>query len=84
MAMSEEIIIYTTYDSFEADCIVALFESNKIPVYKKMNGSGEFLSIVFGASTTQSIDLIIPAEAEDMAVDLLIGAGYLTEDEENE
>ena len=79
--MSEELAIYTTFDSFQADCIVALLESVDIPAYKKMSGAGQVLSVIFGASTTQSIDIIIPSEAEELAVNTLIEAGYMTESE---
>ena len=44
----EEITIFTTYDSFEADRVRAALESEKIPSYKKSHGAGDYLGVYFG------------------------------------
>ncbi len=77
--MNEELLIYTTYDSFEADRIIAALKSCEIPAYKREHGAGQYLSIYMGANTTQSIDIIIPEQAEEKAVELLMDMGLIEE-----
>ena len=77
--MNEELLLYTTYDSFAADQILALLKTNDIPAFKREHGAGQMLSIFMGSNFTQGIDIYIPASAEDAAVDLMVEAGYLTE-----
>ena len=78
----EEITIFTTYDSFEADRVRAALESEKIPSYKKSYGAGDYLGVYFGRTNINEIEIVIPAEAEDKASDVLESMGYTREDEE--
>lgn len=73
----EELLIYTTYDSFEADRIIAALGSEGIPAFKREKGAGQYLSIIMGVNTTQPIDIYIPKTAEKKAVDLLEDMGLL-------
>ena len=74
---SNEVSIYNTFDSFEADSVVALLKGEGIPSYKREHGAGQYLSILFGANTTQNIEIIIPEDCEDRALHALEGAGFL-------
>ena len=75
---SKEVTIYNTFDSFEADSVVALFEAEGIPSYKREHGAGQYLSILFGTNTTQSIEIVIPQDCEERALEALEGAGFLS------
>lgn len=79
-----ELTIFTTYDSFEADSVVALLKAEDIPSYKREHGAGQYLSIIFGTNTTQSIEIVIPEECEERALQVLEGAGFIetVDDEE--
>ena len=71
----EEITIFTTYDSFEADRIRAALESEKIPSYKRSHGAGDYLGVYFGRTNINEIEIVIPAEAEEKASAVLEGIG---------
>ena len=73
--MDEELLLYTTYDSFEAERILAMLRSNDIPAFKREHGAGQYLNIIMGMNTTQSIDIIVPAAAEEAAAGLLAEMG---------
>ena len=77
--MNEERLIYTTYDSFEADQVIAMLKSNGIPAYKREHGAGQYLSLFMGMNTTQCIDIIIPSQAEQKAAELLVDMGLMEE-----
>ena len=81
---SKEVSVYNTFDSFEADSVVALLKSEGIPSYKREYGAGQYLSILFGTNTTQSIEIVIPEECEERAFQALEDAGFLSpmEDED--
>ena len=74
-----EVKIYTTFDSFEADQVAATLEYYGIPSYKKVKGSGQYIGIIMGHMTTHQIDIYVPAEAADRAVDILTETGFLQE-----
>ena len=76
---SQELSIFKTYDSFEAEKVVALLEAEGIPSYKREHGAGQYLSIIFGTNTTQCIEILIPESCEEKAVHALEGAGYIDE-----
>ena len=80
----EEITIFTTYDSFEADRIRAALESEKIPSYKRSHGAGDYLGVYFGRTNINEIEIVIPAEAEEKASGILEGMGYTRGDVEPE
>ena len=80
----EEITIFTTYDSFEADRIRAALESEKIPSYKRSHGAGDYLGVYFGRTNISRIEIVIPAEAEEKASAVLEGMGYTRGDMEPE
>ena len=71
----EELTIYTTNSSFEADQIIAAFSDAGIPAYKREHGAGQLIGIVFGASRSASIDIVIPASAENEAIVILTDMG---------
>ncbi|WP_026518630.1 putative signal transducing protein [Butyrivibrio sp. MC2021] len=79
-----EVTIFNTYDSFEADSIVALLKLEDIPSYKREHGAGQYLSILFGTNTTQSIEIVIPEECEERALEALEGAGFIEASEEDD
>ena len=47
----EEKLIYTTYDSFEAEQIIAALASGGIPAYKREKGAGQYVSIFLGRNS---------------------------------
>lgn len=77
----EELTIFTTYDSFEADQIITALQDADIPAYKREAGSGQYMKIVYGMNSTQAIDIVIPASAEDAAVDILADIGLINNDD---
>ena len=74
---TEDLSIYTTYDSFEADKVIALFKSEGIPSYKREHGAGQYLSIILGTNTTQAIEIVIPESSEEKARQLLETSGII-------
>ena len=73
----EEKIIFKTYNSFEADQILASFQDAGIPAYKLEHGLGQLAEIAAGMSRTSLIEIIVPEEAEDAADEILINMGLL-------
>ena len=83
--MSEsEVKIYTTFDSFDADQVIATLEYHGIPSVKRVKGSGQYVGIIVGRMTTHEIDVYVPGEAVDQAVDILTETGFLEETAESE
>ena len=81
--MSEsEIKIYTTFDSFEADQVISTLAYYDIPSVKRVKGSGQYIGILMGHMTTHEIDVYVPDEAVDRAVEILTETGFLQEAEE--
>ena len=83
--MSEsEVKIYTTFDSFEADQVIATLASYDIPSVKRIKGSEQYIGILMGHMTTHEVDVFVPGEAVDRAVDILTRTGFLQETPEDE
>ena len=81
--MSEsEIKIYTTFDSFDADQVISTLAYYDIPSVKRVEGSGQYIGILMGHMTTHEIDVYVPDEAVDRAVEILTETGFLQEAEE--
>lgn len=81
--MSEsEIKIYTTFDSFDADQVISTLAFYDIPSVKRVKGSGQYIGILMGHMTTHEIDVYVPDEAVDRAVEILTETGFLQEAEE--
>lgn len=81
--MSEsEIKIYTTFDSFDADQVISTLAYYDIPSVKRVKGSGQYIGILMGHMTTHEIDVYVPDEAVDRAVEILTETGFLQEAEE--
>lgn len=76
---TSETKIYTTFDSFEADQVIATLEIYGIPSVKRVEGSGEYIEILMGHMTTHEISVYVPEEAADRAVDILTETGLLQE-----
>ena len=76
---TSEIKIYTTFDSFDADQVIATLEYYDIPSVKRIRGSGQYIGILMGHMTTHEIDVYVAEEAVDRAVDILTETGFLQE-----
>ena len=76
---TEEVKIYTTFDSFEADQVISTLAYYDIPTVKRVEGSGQYIGILMGHMTTHEIDVYVPGDAADKAVDILIETGFLQE-----
>ena len=76
----EDVKIFTTYDSFEADQVTATLEYYDIPSYKRVAGSGQYIGILMGHMTTHEISIYVSEKAAAEAVDILIQAGFLREE----
>lgn len=76
----DELLIFTTYDSFEADRIIAALGSSGIPAFKREKGAGQYLSIIMGVNRIQPIDIYIPESAQEQAVTILMQMGLITEE----
>ena len=74
---TSEIKIYTTFDSFDADQVIATLEYYDIPSVKRVRGSGQYIGILMGHMTTHQIDIYVPADAANRAVDILTETGFL-------
>ena len=81
---TSEIKIYTTFDSFDADQVIATLEYYGIPSVKRIRGSGQYIGILMGHMTTHEINIFVPDEAVDKAVDILTETGFLEETPEEE
>ena len=79
-----EVKIYTTFDSFDADQVIATLASYDIPSVKRIKGSGQYIGILMGHMTTHEIDVFVLGEAVDRAVDILTSTGFLQETPEDE
>ena len=77
-----EIKIYTTFDSFDADQVISTLAYYDIPSVKRVKGSGQYIGILMGHMTTHEIDVYVPDEAVDRAVEILTETGFLQEAEE--
>ena len=80
----EEVKIYTTFDSFEADQVISTLAYYDIPTVKRVEGSGQYIGILMGHMTTHEINIFVPDEAVDKAVDILTETGFLEETPEEE
>ena len=76
---TSEIKIYTTFDSFDADQVIATLEYYGIPSVKRIRGSGQYIGILMGHMTTHEIDVYVAEEAVDRTVDILTETGFLQE-----
>ena len=86
---TEEVKIYTTFDSFEADQVISTLAYYElayydIPTVKRVEGSGQYIGILMGHMTTHEINIFVPDEAVDKAVDILTETGFLEETPEEE
>ena len=69
--MSEsEVKIYTTFDSFDADQVIATLEFHGIPSVKRIKGSGQYIGILMGNMTTHEMGVYVLGGAVDKAVDM--------------
>ena len=76
---TSEVKIYTTFDSFDADQVIATLEYYDIPAVKRVKGSGQYVGIIVGRMTTHEIDVYVAEEAVEKAVDILTETGFLGE-----
>ncbi len=76
---TSEIKIYTTFDSFNADQVIATLEYYDIPSVKRIKGSGQYIGILMGHMTMHEINIYVAEEAVDRAVDILTETGFLKE-----
>ena len=74
-----EVKIYTTFDSFEADQVIATLALYDIPSVKRMKGSGQYIGILMGHMTTHEINIYVAEEAVDQAVGILTETRFLKE-----
>ena len=79
MEFESEVKIFTTFDSFEADQVCATLEYNDIPSVKRIKGSGQYVGILFGHTTTHEVSVYVPGEAVEKAVQILTETGFLQE-----
>ena len=79
---TSEVKIYTTFDSFDADQVIATLEYYGIPSVKRIRGSGQYIGILMGHMTTHEIDVYVAEEAVEKAVDILTETGFLGEMQE--
>ena len=68
---TEEVKIYTTFDSFEADQVISTLAYYDIPTVKRVEGSGQYIGILMGHMTTHEINIFVPDEAVDKAIEIL-------------
>ena len=76
---ASEVKIYTTFDSFEADQVVATLQQYGIPSVKRTEGSGQYIGILMGHMTTHEVSVYVPGEAVEKAVDVFTETGFLQE-----
>lgn len=84
MSTPEEIKIYTTFDSFDADQVISTLAYYDIPSVKRVEGSGQYIGILMGHMTTHEIDVYVPDEAVDKAIEILTETGFLKDVPEKE
>jgi type III secretory pathway lipoprotein EscJ len=81
---TEEVKIYTTFDSFDADQVISTLAYYDIPTVKRVEGSGQYIGILMGHMTTHEINIFVPDEAVDKAIEILTETGFLEEAPEEE
>ena len=74
-----EVTIYTTFDSFDADQVIATLALYDIPSVKRIKGSGQYIGILMGHMTTHEINIYVAEEAVDKAVGILTETGFMQE-----
>ena len=74
-----EVKIYTTFDSFEADQVIATLALYDIPSVKRMKGSGQYIGILMGQMKTHEINIYVAEDAVDQAVGILTETEFLKE-----
>ncbi len=62
------VYLCTVNNSFEADLLMSKLRAEGIPSEKKHIGSAGYLEVVFGANTIGAIELYVPAECLEDAV----------------
>lgn len=70
----EPVLLASLTDTNEADRLEALLESAGVPVTRKYEGAGQYLSIV-GALPYLGVDLYVPADCREEAAELLAAFG---------
>ncbi|MBP2651341.1 MAG: hypothetical protein H6Q74_2166 [Firmicutes bacterium] len=72
----------TAIDPIEAEIVLALLNSNGIPVLKKFRGPGGYLEIYMG-TTIYGVDLYVPAELAEEARSIIANTPELGDEETN-
>ena len=76
----DPVLVIQAVDDLEADRIEAALSDGGIPVSRQYTGPISFLKTITGNSSG-SVQLYVPAQAEDKAVEILIGIGALESSE---
>lgn len=66
------VYLCTARDSFEADIYESKLEGEGIPCLKRYRGAGNFLEITMGVNSTFPIDMYVPKEALEDALNIVV------------
>ena len=65
------VYLCTVNESFEADLLMSKLRAEGIPSEKKYIGSAGYMEVVFGANTIGSIEIYVPQECLEDAVNII-------------
>lgn len=75
----KEVLLTTASNSFEAETLEALLQSNDIPVLKKYREAGAYLEIYMGSSNF-GVDIYVASDMYDKAKEILESSPEYDED----
>lgn len=75
------VYLTTANNSLEADILESKLRSENIPVVKKYKGAGNALEIIMGSNYSCSIDLYVPEETLEDALNIIVAIPLPDEDD---
>lgn len=80
----EGIYLCTAHDTFEADLFESKLASENIPCVKKYQGASNFIEIAMGSNSAYPIDIYVPEDKHEDALNVLAPISISDEDLEKE
>lgn len=80
----EGVYLCTAHDTFEADLFESKLASENIPCVKKYQGASNFIEIAMGSNSAYPIDIYVPADKQEEALNVLAPISISDEELEKE
>jgi hypothetical protein len=68
----EGVYLTTVYTNMEAEIVESKLRSEGVPSIKRYNGASSFIEIFAGTNTTQDIDIYVPTQELETALDIIV------------